>query len=167
MDYQESIYATVTGDDSYEKARKAKVKKAAEENEKARAAERWTISVTMKKAYISLTTDSNGLSDPYAEVYVGSDDKWKRIGTTKVQSKTTSPVWNETFEATVSGLYTAVKIKLYDKDLIGSDYIGSWKALSRTDFNLQGENFFHKKHGRRITATCDFEVKWTKLKTPQ
>lgn len=143
---------------SYEKKRKAQAKKRDEKEKKDKAAEKWKVTVTCHSAVVYLSTDSNGLSDPYMEVYVGDDNSWKRIGTTKVQEKTLSPAWNESFSATVDGLATDIKIKLFDKDKFGSDYIGTWKSFSHTsggtklDFHPKGNHKLITAHGH-VTAT--------------
>lgn len=146
----------------YEKQRKAKAKVAEAKEEKLKKAEKWTVTVTVKSAVIYQSTDSNGLSDPYAEVFVGDDNSWKRIGTTKVQSKTLSPVWDETFTATVDGLHDEVKVKFFDKDTFGSDYIGTWKALGHGTNNGVDLPFHPKGNHKLITAVGTISVSWFK-----
>jgi hypothetical protein len=147
---------------AYEKKRKAKLAKDKEADRERAAAEKWTVAVTVKSATILKSTDGNGLSDPYAEVYIGDDSTWRRIGTTKVQSKTLEPVWNERFEATLTGLQSWVKVKLYDKDRFGSDYIGTWKEYSHS---RGGDDLtFHPKDDRMVTtAKASIVVKWTHI----
>ena len=145
---------------AYEKKRKARAKKEEAADQKKLAAQKWRVSVTVNSAEIYLSTDSNGLSDPYAEVYVGDDDSWRRIGSTKVISETMKPEWNETFEATVTGLQTLVKVKLYDKDKFGSDYIGTWKTYAQGRGGV-GVDFHPKGNHKLITAKANITITWT------
>lgn len=159
MDW-DAIAAGARGEgESYEKKRKARAKKAEAEEEKRKAAEKWLVTVTVEHAKVYVSTDSNGLSDPYMEVYVGSDSSWTRIGTTKVCSKTKSPTWDQTFTGKVDGLHQDIKLKLYDKDMIGSDYIGSCKCLHRSTGGTS--LLFNKKDNRKvITASGSVSIKW-------
>ena len=144
----------------YEKNRKKQAKKREASEEKRLAQEKWVVTVTVHSATVYQSTDSNGLSDPYAEVYVGSDSKWSRIGTTKVQEKTLSPVWEESFTSgTVDGTTTSIKVKLYDKDKWGSDYIGTWKTLWH---GTGGADLaFHPKGDHKlITAVGKITIHW-------
>jgi hypothetical protein len=144
---------------SYEKKRKAQAKKREEAEEKRAAGEKWKVTVTVHSATVFQSTDSNGLSDPYMDVYIGDDSSWKRIGSTKVQSKTLSPTWEETFTSTVDGLATDVKLKLYDKDTFGSDYVGTWKSFSHTRGG-NDLNFHPKGDHKLITAQANVTVSW-------
>lgn len=164
MDW-DGIAASARGEGaSYERKRKAQMKKREESEKKAAAAEKWKVTVTCDSAVVYLSTDSNGLSDPYMEVYVGDDNTWKKIGTTKVQSKTLSPVWNETFSASVDGLSTDVKIKLYDKDNFGSDYIGTWKTSGHSSHGGTKLDFHPKGNHKLITAHGSVKVNWVQTK---
>ncbi|EKX38147.1 hypothetical protein GUITHDRAFT_77473, partial [Guillardia theta CCMP2712] len=60
--------------------------------------------------------DSNGTSDPYAVIQVGSEKR-----KSKVIKKDLNPEWNEKFEMVVSDLNDSLRVSVWDKDLIGSD----------------------------------------------
>lgn len=159
MDW-DMIAASARGEGAqYEKKRKARMAQQEAKDRADQEAEKWTVSVTIKDAEVYLSTDSNGLSDPYVEVFVGTDSSWKRIGTTKVQEKTLKPVWDETFTASVNGLYRELKIKMYDKDRFGSDYVGTWKSFAQPK---GGRVECHPKDNHKlITAHLSFTATWT------
>ena len=60
--------------------------------------------------------DSNGTSDPYVVVHVGSEKR-----KTKVIQKELNPQWNEKFDILVTDVQGTLRLQVYDKDLIGSD----------------------------------------------
>ena len=60
--------------------------------------------------------DSNGTSDPYVVVHVGSEKR-----KTKVIQKDLNPQWNEKFDILVTDVQGTLRLQVYDKDLIGSD----------------------------------------------
>lgn len=163
MDW-DAIAAGARGEGAaYDKKRKARAKEREEAEHKRLAAEKWHVSVTVHSATVYLSTDSNGLSDPYAEVFVGDPDAvlgYSKIGSTKTKSKTMSPTWEETFETNVTGLDTAVKIKLYDKDMIASSYLGSWKSTSHTTGGKI--EICPKGNNKQINAHVNITVTWTK-----
>ena len=77
--------------------------------------------------------DSNGLSDPYCELYVLDDklqvDK-KTKQKTKVIKKNLNPKWNETFTFQVPVTSKGIMIDMFDEDLIGSDeFMGTVTVL--------------------------------------
>ena len=146
---------------SYERKRKAAAKKREAAEQKSLANEKWKCTVTITSATVHLSTDANGLSDPYVEVYIGDDSSWKKLGTTKVQSETLSPVWNETFSGTVDGLHTEVKLKIFDKDKFGSDYVGTYKSGTHS---TGGTNLsMHPKGDHKlITAQINATFAWVK-----
>ena len=148
---------------SYERKRKADSKKREASEQKRLAGENWAVTVIVSCGTVYKSTDSNGLSDPYVEVYIGDDSSWKKLGTTKVQSKTLSPVWNETFTGNIDGLHTEVKLKLFDKDTIGSDYVGTYKGMSHSKGG-KGLEMHPKGNYKLITATIDATFSWVKHK---
>ncbi|KAG0237966.1 hypothetical protein BGW42_008066 [Actinomortierella wolfii] len=66
--------------------------------------------------------DRNGFSDPFVKVTIGG----KRF-TTHVIYKTLNPVWDATFEFEVEPLSLPenVRLKFWDKDRIGKDFLGT------------------------------------------
>lgn len=161
MDW-EGIAASACGEGAaYEKKRKARIAKQDAEEKKELAAEKWKVTVTCVSADVYLSTDSNGLSDPYMEVYVGDEGSWKRIGTTKTQKATLKPVWGETFKATVNGLASDIKIKLFDSDTFGKDYIGTWKSC-RPNQGGVALQFYPKGNDKLLTAHGNVTIKWEK-----
>ena len=67
-----------------------------------------------------VAADSNGFSDPYAMVGVGKSKKQK----TRVIKKDLSPEWNQKFTFKINDPKESVIVEVYDKDLIGSDFLG-------------------------------------------
>jgi Ca2+-dependent lipid-binding protein len=65
--------------------------------------------------------DRGGTSDPY--LVVKTSNKTKLL-TTKVHKKTLNPIWNESLVVDVNTI-TSLKFKVYDKDLLSDDKIGS------------------------------------------
>ena len=80
--------------------------------------------VTIHSGVVDEATDPNGLSDPYVKIY--NDHSGKLLYTTKVQKKTLSPVWEETFDIKIHCSLNLL-FKVYDKDMITDDYIGEYK----------------------------------------
>ena len=81
--------------------------------------------VTILRAEGLLAKDWGGTSDPFVELYLGS-----QFRKTKVIDKTLSPVWNETFELDVGPEDNDMSVVVYDNDnglLYGSskEYLGS------------------------------------------
>jgi len=70
--------------------------------------------------------DSNGLSDPYCEIYLldekGQPNK-KSKQKTKVINKNLNPTWDESFNFTAppGGACAGILIEMFDKDAIGTD----------------------------------------------
>jgi len=68
--------------------------------------------------------DSNGLSDPYCEIYIldekGQQNK-KSKQKTKVIKKSLTPSWNETFTITAPAGTSGILIDMFDSDQIGTD----------------------------------------------
>ena len=146
---------------SYERKRKQAMKKAEEHDRKILAGEKWRCTVNIKSATVLLSTDANGLSDPYVEVYIGDETSWKKLGSTKVKPETLSPVWDETFSGIVDGLHTEVKLKLFDKDKFGSDYVGTYKSGSHATGGTKLD-MHPKGNYKLITAQIDATFTWVK-----
>jgi len=70
-----------------------------------------------------IAADANGLSDPY--VVIKLNDKKVKTNKTRVIKKTLNPDWNQIFSLKVQDPETdVVTFLVYDKDKIGSDFIG-------------------------------------------
>eukprot|EP01052_Picozoa_sp_SAG31_P014878 SAG31_NODE_939_length_10873_cov_5.403843_9_plen_354_part_00 len=69
--------------------------------------------------------DRNGMSDPYAIVYLNDDE----VGRTTVKSRSLTPEWNESFDIAVDRQigWATLRIELYDYDVGGEsrhDFLG-------------------------------------------
>ena len=79
-----------------------------------------------------MAKDSNGLSDPYIVIMDTTDVDGKDCKT-KVVRKTLSPKWNEAFTFAVPNIDRwAVRLKLYDWDMLGKDALGFVDVLGTT-----------------------------------
>ncbi|KAI8876195.1 hypothetical protein K501DRAFT_262550 [Backusella circina FSU 941] len=78
--------------------------------------------------------DLIGQNDPYVELWV--DEKYKQK--TAVINNNNNPVWNQTFTFPLNeGRKHKLYLKVFDKDLIGSDNIGEAKYDFEELFNGQ------------------------------
>ncbi|XP_065194559.1 multiple C2 and transmembrane domain-containing protein 2-like isoform X2 [Sycon ciliatum] len=88
----------------------------------------YILAVTIVSGHSLVARDSNGLSDPYVKMKIGSG--YSKAKTTIVH-KSLSPIWNESFDLGVYSLDDSVLLRVYDHDLIGSD-----DSMGRTVVNL-------------------------------
>ena len=80
------------------------------------------LKILLKRAAGLKAADFNGKSDPYVKLTCGGKEH-----KSKVISKTLDPVWNETVDLTGTigeFLRTGLLIKVYDKDMLTSDFLG-------------------------------------------
>ncbi|KAJ3677545.1 hypothetical protein LUZ60_003269 [Juncus effusus] len=70
-----------------------------------------------------LSMDSNGFSDPFVILQLGSQKK-----KTKVISMNLNPVWDEKFSFEVRNLKDELRVHVYDEDRIGKDFLGKVKV---------------------------------------
>eukprot|EP01084_Bolivina_argentea_P049813 91610_1 len=81
-----------------------------------------------------------GISDPFVEVYgyVNDGDDHKKFQTSVI-NENLNPEWNEQFvfdEAECSGnndYYTKFVFKVYDKDVLGDDFLGETRTFETSD----------------------------------
>lgn len=69
-----------------------------------------------------LAKDSNGFSDPFVVLQLGNQ-KFR----TKVIDMSLNPTWDEKFSFEVRDVRDALRLVVYDKDLIGKDFLGKVK----------------------------------------
>jgi C2 domain len=69
-----------------------------------------------------LAKDSNGFSDPFVMLQLGNQ-RFK----TKVIDMNLNPTWDEKFSFEVRDVGDALRLVVYDKDLIGKDFLGKVK----------------------------------------
>lgn len=69
-----------------------------------------------------LAKDSNGFSDPFVVLQLGNQ-KFR----TKVVDMSLNPTWDEKFSFEVRDVRDALRLAVYDKDLIGKDFLGKVK----------------------------------------
>jgi hypothetical protein len=78
-----------------------------------------TLEVHLVRANELMSSDSNGMSDPYVTLKVGKHKAWK----SSVQQKTIHPVWDETMRMEHVRLdevcESILQIKVFDKDFLG------------------------------------------------
>jgi len=75
-----------------------------------------------------LSADSNGKSDPYCKIFEGGKGKWHEIHTTRIINANLSPKWRETIVIEILNFSASfIKIVVWDKDKIGSDFLGKLK----------------------------------------
>lgn len=81
------------------------------------------ITLTVLEARDLAAMDANGKSDPFAKI---TANFCKQVFQTHTQKKTLTPVWNESFPLYVGQLEPSheITVKLFDRDLIGEDYLG-------------------------------------------
>ena len=95
-----------------------------EEKKKCRPSSNGSLSVDVIRAKQLIGADSNGLSDPYVQIQLGSNKDGKR--STKTVSKSLNPQFNQQFrfpveaDADTDGAYV-LTVSVFDKDLIGRD----------------------------------------------
>jgi hypothetical protein len=79
------------------------------------------VELVIHNAKVHISTDHDGLSDPYVKIY---DSQGTKVGETKVKSNTLEPEWEETFELRIEPENLPLVIIMYDKDLVGKSHIG-------------------------------------------
>ncbi|OHT01898.1 hypothetical protein TRFO_31189 [Tritrichomonas foetus] len=80
------------------------------------------------------SADRNGLSDPFVVIYAKTSDGKIKIGQTKVVKKNLNPDWDSSLQKpffVYTPLVKELKFKVYDKDVIGKDKLGSLKFESQ------------------------------------
>jgi len=86
-----------------------------------------TLHVDIMAGRALASKDRNGLSDPYCKIVLEDergvkDPESKRK--TEVQKKTLNPQWNSSFSFVLSPKHKTLVIRCWDKDRIGSDFMG-------------------------------------------
>lgn len=131
-----------------------------------------TLVVTIMSGADMLPCDSNGLSDPFAVLTLGSQKGVKHK--TKVQKRTINPVWDQAFEwqgKTATLCSEPLLIKLYDKDLFGmNDPMGTVEVnlaeLANKDGAMAADGLELTVHvkpppkEKRPCGTLTFNVAW-------
>ncbi len=83
--------------------------------------------------------DSNGLSDPYCEIYV-LDEKSQPIKKskqkTKVIKKSLNPTWDESFSISTTSGNSGILIEMYDQDAVGTDEFMGRIIVPTTKFSI-------------------------------
>jgi len=94
---------------------------------------KYALSVHAIRAIDLLGADITGKSDPFLVLSFGGTDKQIK---TKTKLSTLHPVWNQTFQVSISDLRSegVVTIEAYDKDLFGKNLIGVG-ALNLSNLN--------------------------------
>ena len=124
--------------------------------------ERGILRVRLERASGLLAADSNGLSDPFAEVSVG----WNKVASSVVD-KSLDPKWNEDLElrGTFGELCGSLKVALFDKDPIKwSDGLGEVSvdlSALRTRSSIK-----FSKQPLSTQGSVSFTASWVKDKPP-
>jgi len=90
--------------------------------------------------------DSNGLSDPYCEIYLldekGQPNK-KSKQKTKVVNKNLNPTWDETFNFTAppGAACAGILIEMFDKDAIGTDEFMGRIIVPTNNFKMEKDEW--------------------------
>jgi len=94
--------------------------------------------------------DSNGLSDPYCEIYLldenGKHDK-KPKHKTKVIKKSLSPEWKETFTLETNSNTSGILIQMFDEDKVGTDEFMGRIILPTTKFQMDAQEWITLEQG--------------------
>lgn len=82
--------------------------------------------------------DTNGYSDPYCKLSIGSERK-----KSKIKKKNLDPVWDETFSFTkFNPSIDQLLIQVYDRDFFGSDDALGWCSVALTGLMREKEKLF-------------------------
>ncbi|KAJ3043986.1 hypothetical protein HDV00_003513 [Rhizophlyctis rosea] len=91
--------------------------------------------------------DRGGTSDPYVDIKLG-DQSFR----TSVQTKTLNPVWNATFDFVVTPVLfdASIQLTVWDKDILGKDFLGQL-ALPLADLvHLAGATSFDDPNNKEV-----------------
>ena len=113
----------------------------------------------LERASGLIAADSNGLSDPFAEVSVG----WNKV-TSSVVERSLDPKWNEDLElrGTFGELSSSLKIALFDKDPIKwNDGLGEVVVDLEALRNRSSLKF--SKQPLSTQGSVSFTVSWSTL----
>ena len=125
-------------------------------------AETGVLRIRLEKASGLLAADSNGSSDPFAEVSVG----WSKA-TSSVIEQSLEPKWNEDLElrGTFGELCGSLKVALFDKDPIKwSDGLG--EVTVDLEALKKRSTLKFPKQQLSTQGVVSFTVSWVKDKTP-
>eukprot|EP01117_Protostelium_nocturnum_P004169 TRINITY_DN15471_c0_g1_i1.p1 TRINITY_DN15471_c0_g1~~TRINITY_DN15471_c0_g1_i1.p1 ORF type:complete len:164 (-),score=28.99 TRINITY_DN15471_c0_g1_i1:98-589(-) len=113
--------------------------------------------IQITKGEIFVSSDRNGLSDPYVVLKVD-----KLLGKTLAETESIpdnmQPEWNYT-HTFVAREGTKVVVKMMDKDPIGSNTVGEYNITVCGDKKYQPMNFHPDGNIKLITARAFIEIK--------
>eukprot|EP01094_Clydonella_sp_ATCC50884_P013516 TRINITY_DN237_c0_g1_i3.p1 TRINITY_DN237_c0_g1~~TRINITY_DN237_c0_g1_i3.p1 ORF type:complete len:538 (-),score=135.20 TRINITY_DN237_c0_g1_i3:180-1793(-) len=105
-----------------------------------------SLDVTVHTARKLLVKDSGGKNDPYCELKL-EDAKGRALQReeTEVQKNTEVPVWDVVFQFEDTEKAKALRVDVYDKDMIGSNFIGRVSIPVDEARALGGQKWFTLK----------------------